>query len=79
MKTKYWKYTHTGVVVGAQAKNAKVSYLADLRRVGKWWETRQMCRRFDKDGLEKGHWDMVKWGYGGGDWKLKIETVKKKR
>lgn len=72
-KNKKTKYTHTGIV--KCLVNPAETYKANLRRIGKWWETKQ-GRRFDKYGLEKGHSDHVKWGIPD-SWRLEIKTIEK--
>lgn len=47
-------YTHRARVVGIRGGALGKQYWALLRKVGKWWETKEQRRRFDKTGAEKG-------------------------
>jgi hypothetical protein len=47
------KYTHIGTVIGIGPTTEGQRYRTELRKVGKWWETRQLRRRFDAVGNER--------------------------
>lgn len=69
-------YTHRARVVGIRGGALGKEYWAPLRKVGKWWETKEGRRRFDKFGVEGGsnhRWRRYNL------WRLEIETLERIR
>jgi len=72
--TKGYRYTHRGRVHRIQWGSEKSEYWAELRKVGKWWETKgtegvSFSRRFDKLGNHKDY------GFGVPGWRLDIDSI----
>lgn len=68
------KYTHSCRIRGLHDDNKTETYCADVRRVGKWWDTKS-GRRFDLNGFMKYH--MV---HGvPGRWRMELETLERLR
>jgi len=69
-------YTHRGRIVGIRGEVLGQQYWAELRRVGKWWETKEKRRRFDKFGVKGG----INYRYRRyTHWRLEIETLERIR